>query len=123
MSRYRVLNRTKQTLVASQVELAESGWARMKGLLGRSAAEFPSGKGLWIAPAQGVHTIGMSFPIDVVYMDSCGRVIRLYHKLAPFRVAAVKLSARSVLELAAGTLLGSRTTIGDVLEITQVDEI
>ena len=122
MSRYSVFNRTKQTLLASEVELAGTGWARMKGLLGRSAAEVPPGKGLWIVPSQGVHTIGMSFPIDVVYLDSSGRVLRLYHELATFRLAAVKLKARSVLELAAGTLSRSHTAVGDVLEIRELSE-
>ncbi|HET9531675.1 MAG TPA: DUF192 domain-containing protein [Blastocatellia bacterium] len=120
MRKYQVLNRSKQTVLASNVELAETAWTRMKGLLGRKASEFDSGKGLWIVPSQGVHTIGMSFPIDVIYLDSERRVIRVYHRLAPFRIAAVKIKARSVIELPAGTLAETRTEPGDVLEITEL---
>jgi len=89
----------------------------MKGLLGQTAEDFPMGKGLWITPSQGVHTIGMKMPIDVAYLDSEYRVIHVCHRLAPFRIAALKLKARSVIELPAGTLAQTRTSVGDVLEI------
>jgi len=117
---YCVFNRTKNTVLASEVELVDTGWTRMKGLLGRKAQDFPSGKGLWIVPSQGVHTIGMSFPIDVVYLDSEYRVVHLYHALPPFRIASVKVKARSVIELPAGTLAQTQTYVGDVLEITAI---
>ncbi len=92
----------------------------MKGLLGRRSSDFPQGRGLWISPSQGVHTIGMAFPIDVVYLDSAGRVLKLYHSLAPFRIAALILRTRSVLELPPDTLAQTRTEVGDVLEIRSV---
>lgn len=104
-------------MIAAGVERAESPWERMKGLLGRSSGEFGTGRGLWISPSQGIHTIGMQFPIDVVYLDYAGRVIKAYHRLAPYRVAAVLLRARSVLELPAGTLELTGTEVGDFLEI------
>jgi uncharacterized membrane protein (UPF0127 family) len=92
----------------------------MKGLLGQKAEAFTSGKGLWITPSQGVHTIGMKFPIDVVYLDKGHRVIHLSHSLPPFRIAAIRLRARSVIELPAGTLAQTQTSVGDVLEISEI---
>jgi hypothetical protein len=62
----------------------------------------------------------MSFPIDVAYLDSCGRIVKLYHQLAPFRVAGLNLKTRSVLELPAGTLAHTRAEVGDTLEIQPV---
>jgi uncharacterized protein len=114
---YTVYNLARQTRVATEVDLASTWWARFKGLLGRSAAEFTNGKGLWIAPCRGIHTIGMSFPIDVAYLDSAGRVLRLYQSLAPFRLAAMSFRTRSVLEFPEGTLLRSGTRTGDQLLI------
>jgi uncharacterized protein len=113
---YWVFNCTRQTLVASELEVAETAWSRIKGLLGRSAEEFRPGQGLWIITSEGIHTIGMAFPIDVVYLDSKKRVIRTYHRLAPFRIAAVKLKAKSILELPAGALARSNTEVGDLLQ-------
>ncbi len=92
----------------------------MKGLIGRSEQNFPPGKGLWISPSQGVHTFGMAFPIDVLYLDSHGTVLRTYHQLAPFRIAALLPRARSILELPAGTLARTGTEVGDLLELQPV---
>ena len=114
--KHRVFNCTRQTLVVSELEVAETVWSRMRGLLGRRAEEFPSGRGLWITPSEGIHTMGMTFPIDVAYLDSEGRVIRTYHRLAPFRIAAIKFRARGILELPAGTLAQSHTEVGDLLQ-------
>ncbi len=91
-SHYRVLNRDKRTILASNMEVASTAWGRIRGLLGRSRIEFSPGKGLWITPSQGIHTIGMSFPIDVVYLDRFRRVLRTYHRLEPLRVAALSLA-------------------------------
>ena len=123
MRTYCVFNRSKDTVVAAEVELAETAWSRLKGLLGRSEKEFAPGKGLWIYPSQGVHTFGMSYPIDVIYLDSAERVIRVCHRLAPSRIGPLKLRARSVIELPAGTLAQSRTSAGDALEIRRVETV
>jgi len=120
--KYWAFNCTKQTLLASELELADTGWARMKGLLGRQSSEFQNGRGLWIVPCEGVHTIGMSFAIDVIYLDADYRVLRIYHSLAPFRIAAVKRKTSSVIELPAGTLVRTQTQIGDLLQISSVVE-
>ena len=120
MDRYSICNQTKQTVLGDDVEVAAGSWSRLKGLLGRPVNGFTSGKGLLIVPSQGVHTLGMSFPIDAAYMDRDGRVIHVCHRLAPFRIAALKLKSRSVLELPAGTLARTRTEVGDVLEIKRV---
>jgi uncharacterized membrane protein (UPF0127 family) len=123
VSRYGVYNLSRDVFIAAEIERAETAWKRMKGLLGRSALDFSEGKGLWLHPSQGIHTIGMAFPIDVAYLDAHGCILRLYRRLAPFRVAAVMFSARSVLELPAGTLLRTRTEVGDRLEIRSISEL
>jgi uncharacterized protein len=119
--RYSAYNATRKFPIAADIELANTFWKRLKGLLGRTANQFRSGKGLWISPCQGVHTIGMSFPIDVVYLDSAGYVIRVYRGLAPFRLTTPSFKTRSVLELPEGTLFHSETQQGDLLEIKLVN--
>jgi uncharacterized membrane protein (UPF0127 family) len=118
----RVYNKTRNAFIVSELEVAETAWNRMKGLLGRSARDFSVGKGLWLRPAQGIHTIGMVFPIDVAYLDAQGRVLRTYHQLSPFRVAAITLRTRCVLELPPGTLKRTGTEVGDLLEIRSATE-
>ncbi|HEY3127898.1 MAG TPA: DUF192 domain-containing protein [Acidobacteriota bacterium] len=108
-----VVNKTKNAVLASTAQLAKTPWTRIKGLIGCSAEQFPPGKALWIMPSQGIHTIGMSFPIDVIYLDRAGRVVYACHRLPPFRIAAFNWRARSVIELPAGTLKQSSTSVGD----------
>lgn len=122
MSRsYAVFNQAGHTLLASEVQRAEGMWPRIKGLIGRRAEDFRPGRGLWITPSEGIHTIGMKFPIDVIYLDAKRRVVRVYHGLKPWRVAAISFAARSVLELPAGTVAASKTKVGDVLEFEPID--
>ena len=118
---YSVINKTRGTCLASKTELVRSILKRMKGLIGRSADAFSQGTGLWIVPCNGIHTFGMRYPIDVAYLESKERVLRVYHRLAPFRLAALMLNAQSVLELPAGTLGETQTEVGDVLEIRSVE--
>lgn len=72
--------------------------------------------GLWIFPSNGIHTIGMRFPIDALYLDADCRVVRAYEGLKPWRIAAVSLRTQSVLELPAGTLGKCPTRVGDLMQ-------
>ena len=67
-SRGRALNRTRQTCLATALAVADTHWTRLRGLLGLSPNDFGNGRGLWIVPCRGVHTLGMGFAIDVVYL-------------------------------------------------------
>ncbi len=67
-----VLNCTRRQYLATRLAIADGHWSRLRGLMGRSPATFRSGDGLWILPCKGVHTMGMRFPIDVVYLTQTG---------------------------------------------------
>ncbi len=120
MTGFAAFNRTRRVLVAADVEVARTVWKRVRGLMGRAARDFPEGKGFWIVPSEGIHTLGMRFPIDVCYLDRNGQIVRAYHRLRPFRFAAVLWRAHSVLELPAGVLLRTSTEVGDTLEIKPI---
>jgi uncharacterized membrane protein (UPF0127 family) len=115
-----VLNKTRRVYLSSEAEVARSAYKRMKGLIGKPAREFTRGNALWIIPSNGIHTVGMGFPIDAAYLDSEGRVLKTYHRLSPFRIGAVRFRAKSVLELPAGTLAETHTEVGDVLEFRPI---
>jgi uncharacterized protein len=112
-SRLKVLNLTRQAVLGDSVEVADCGATRRKGLLGRSG--LPGGEGLWIVPCESVHTFGMKFPIDLVYLDRRKRVKKVRSDVPPWRMSAC-LSAHSVLELASGTINKTHTRPGDNLE-------
>src|SRR5438309_2423906 len=115
-----VRNRTRGAILASKVELADTPRARRTGLLQRDKLE--AGEGLWIYPTQAIHTFGMKFPIDVVFIDKQMRVRRVYQNLAPYRLTTLVWSAQSVLELPSGSLAGTKTEIGDELQFSLCEE-
>jgi uncharacterized membrane protein (UPF0127 family) len=110
-------NRTRNAYLATQLSVAGTHWSRLCGLMGKNAASFPSGNGLWIVPSRGVHTFAMRFPIDVLYLDADKLVVHVEQNLKPWRVAPVSLRTASVLELPGNTLKSSGTAIGDEIEI------
>jgi hypothetical protein len=112
-----VSNLTRKTVLASRMEVADSGAKRNKGLLGRESLS--PGEGLWIIPCEAVHTFWMQFPIDLVYLDSKKRIRKLRSDVRPWRLSAC-LSAHSVLELPSGTIQNTRTEAGDMLEFSTV---
>jgi uncharacterized protein len=89
---------------------------RLRGLLGRMRLR--SDEGLWLVPCQGIHTFGLLFPIDVVYLDAQLRVIHLIEHLGPFRISSIRRHAGSVLELPTRTIYSSNTQVGDELLIS-----
>jgi hypothetical protein len=112
----RAVNVEREFELAVSVERADTFWRRLRGLRGR--ARLAEGAALWIVPCRGIHTRGMRFPIDALFLDADGRVVDLEENLAPGRIAPVRWRSRSVLELPAGTLRRSRTRRGDRIDFT-----
>jgi len=115
----RVLNLTRGTVLASRLEVADSAARRNKGLMGRDG--LAAGGGLWIVPCESVHTFGMRFAIDLVYLDRKKRIKKLRKAVPAMRISAC-LSAHSVIELPAGAIAATETAMGDVLEFIELDE-
>ena len=86
-------------VVCERCEIPESSFGRMRGLLGRDALE--PGGGMLIDRAGSVHMFFMRFPIDVVFLSRDRTVVRVKHRLAPWRVAGARRAVAS-LELPAG---------------------
>lgn len=112
-----VYNKTRETFVATEATRADTYLRRLVGLLGKTKHWAHPGRGLWIVPSHGVHTIGMLFPIDLVFLDRNKLVVHVEEHVRPFRISKVCLKANSVLELPPHTVFRTGTRIGDRLEI------
>jgi len=110
-----VYNKTKETFLSFRVGVADSFLSRMIGLLGKRSLK-PDG-GVWIVPANSIHTVGMLFSFDLVMVDKNFRVVSLKEMVRPFRIVLPKLRAESAIELPAHTIFRSRTQVGDQLVI------
>ncbi len=112
-ARFRVVDVSRNTELASNVELADTSARRSKGLLGRSG--LGAGEGLWIVPCESVHTFGMRFAIDLVYLDRQNRIRKIRRNVVPWRMSAC-LTAHSVIELPSGAIQEQNVQRGDQIE-------
>jgi len=109
------VNSTSNQQLASNLVVADNFPRRMIGLLGRKS--LVSDEGLWIKPCMGVHTFGMRFPIDVVFLTRERCVLNVRKDVLPNRLSPVYLSAESILELPAGKVEATATKVGDYIKI------
>lgn len=112
-----VRNQTRNTVLASSADVANTGPSRRMGLLKQDHLD--PGQGLWIVPCEAVHSFGMKFTIDLVYLDRKKKVRKTRPLLVPWRMSACLL-AHSVLELPAGTISATGTQPGDQLVFENV---
>lgn len=119
--RFCVFNRTRESFLSLGVAVADTHLSRLKGLVGR--LRLKSDEGLWVVPSQGVHTLGVPFSVDLIYLDSDCRVIHLVESLGSFRIGPIRPSCASVLELPPRTIYSSQTRIGDQLVICSSEEM
>jgi len=117
-----VYNRSRDRFVATDVTVADTYLRRLIGLLGKTKRWARPGRGLWIVPSCGVHTIGMTFPIDVIFLDRNYQVVAVEEYLRPFRISSVYLKAYTALELSPHTIFRTGTRVGDRLDIIPIPE-
>jgi uncharacterized membrane protein (UPF0127 family) len=110
----RLVNQRNDHVVAETVFAAFDSASRRKGLLGRDG--LAAGTALIIAPTNAIHTWFMRFDIDVAFVAKDGRVVKVSHRLRPWRLFAA-LRAYAAIELPPGALAASDTAPGDTLAL------
>ncbi|NOX71510.1 MAG: DUF192 domain-containing protein [Candidatus Micrarchaeota archaeon] len=121
-----IRNKTKGTIIATDVEEAVSIASKAKGLMGRSAISdnyamlFDFGKD----KKEGFWMLFMKIPIDIVFIDSSMIVVDIKHSVKPitfnpqtWKIYHPKKPARYVIELKSGTAKHIDMSIGDTIEI------
>ncbi len=112
----RVVNRTRDAVLAERAELATSPWARFWGLMGRR--DLPSGAGLVLQPGGGIHTWFMRIPIDVVHVGKNDVVTHVLRAIEPWRFGPLFVGGKRAIELPAGA--AALTQPGDEIVIEPV---
>jgi uncharacterized membrane protein (UPF0127 family) len=108
------LTRSDGVVVCERCLVADTPFARMRGLLGKRG--LAPEEGVLLRPAGSVHTLFMRFAIDAVFLDRELRVVGVAERLRPWR-AAGRRGAKAVVELAAGEAARRGVRAGDVLEL------
>jgi uncharacterized protein len=84
-----------------EIIVARSPWSRLLGLALRRRP--PPGRALLIPRCRSVHTFGMCFALDLVWLDAEGRVLAIDREVGPWRVRSCR-GAAAVLELPSGRI-------------------
>ena len=112
---FTVVDTTTGRLLGQRIGLADGFVSRLVGLLGRPS--LGEGEGLWITPCDSIHTFFMRFPIDVVFVNKDGVVLRRLDAIPAWRATRIHSKATACLELPAGVLEAAGVMPGHRLEM------
>lgn len=115
----RIVNSSRQTIIASDVGVALSRRDRSRGLIGRDGMR--EEEALVIPRCRQVHTFGMRFAIDVLFVGRDGAVMRVCSDMPPRRISPIAWRGRLAIELPAGTAERTGTSAGDIVRILDRD--
>jgi uncharacterized protein len=110
-----IKNKTKNSIIAEKVTIADTPFKRAKGLLGKR--ELSKGECLIIKPCNSVHMFFMCFPIDALFIDKNNCVVGVVQNLLPYRLSPIFFKAAFVIEIPAGTIQTTKTEKNDLLLI------
>lgn len=113
----KVINSSNQKLIADNVKVADNFFSRLIGLLNRSC--LAENEGLWLVPCESIHSFGMKFNFDAVFLDKSGKVIALTRNIQPNKIVPSVKNTYSVLELASGTIEKAEINTGNILKFEQ----
>ncbi len=110
----RLINKSKGTVLAENLVVANNFKSRFIGLMGRN--QLPTGEGLLLTKCNSIHMCFMKFALDIVFIDSSKKVVHLIKGIPPWKVSGIVKSAKNTIELPVGTIELSKTEIGDFLD-------
>jgi uncharacterized protein len=111
-----VRNISKATVLGDRIIIANTDQLRKTGLLNHE--RLLPGEGIWLIPCSAVHTVGMQFPIDVLFLDRAGTVIQIEANARP-GIELLNSPGYAALELGAGRVAQTKTKVGDRLEFVK----
>ena len=109
-----IKNISQNKIILNNTHLAETFFARLKGLLGTRQLE--AGKGLIIRPCNSIHTVGMNYAIDVLFINKQDCIVKIESNLAAGKFSVCRDSSY-VVELPSGVVAATGTAVGDKLAI------
>ncbi|MBW2996809.1 DUF192 domain-containing protein [Candidatus Woesearchaeota archaeon] len=114
----KLMNKTKNKVIARNCKLCRSAWSKAKGLMftregsvKRNALVFEFGR----AMTQSLHMFFVFYPIDVLFLDEKRKVVEIKQDFKPFSIYTSKRKARYVVELPRSAVRRSKTGLGDVI--------
>ena len=113
---FRAINSTRGIVLVENDRVAASLWERAKGLLGQRT--LTRGSGLLLRGEQAIHSIGMRFAFDAIFLNKQNRVVRIENAMPPFRLTPFVFSSANVMEMPAGVAAETETRVGDQIDFS-----
>ena len=111
----RLINKTRRSSLGL-LRLADHLATRLLGLLITDPAK--DNRPLWLRPCSAVHTFGMRYALDLVFLDRGLKVVKIALNVRPFRICtSLRHGTYSVIEFFSGTWDPNQIAVGDELEI------
>lgn len=110
----KIVNKTKNTIIASKGELADKLLSRIIGLIGRKTIS--SDEGLVITGCRSIHSFFMRFPICAIFINKNGKVVKVLNNFKVNRISGYYYKADKVIELSPWRAKETNTEIGDIIE-------
>ena len=107
-----------QEIIAEKILLADDLSSRLIGLMFRKAPP-QDARGLLLQPCNSIHTFFMRYALDVVFLNSENKIIKIIRNLKPWRMTWIYFRASKTLELPAGHL-PQEISLGEFLEVEDV---
>lgn len=111
----KLYNSTKNMVLSNRLDVADTFFSRLKGLMGRPKLEADSA--MLITRCNSIHTCFMKFPIDVIFVDKNFRVKSIQKNIKPWRFTAPVIGSKSVIEFSAGVFSENQVEVGDILNV------
>ena len=108
----KITNVTKNKVIADNALEPKGFISQSIGLIG-AKKPYP----LILRTSLGIHTFGVRFPIDILVLDKGDSVVSVKESLAPFRIFVWNPKFSKVIELPAGTIKKTKTSVGDKLSV------
>ena len=109
-----IYNLTKKKCISKIPFFANSFLARGRGMIGRDFTEFDA---MVFNRCNAVHTLFMSIPLDLVFLNTDNKICKIAEAVRPWRLMIKSSEAYSVIELPAGAAEKTGTALGDVLDL------
>ncbi|HSX09804.1 MAG TPA: DUF192 domain-containing protein [Candidatus Saccharimonadales bacterium] len=111
-----VINQTQNTTLAENIIVPKTLIDQSLGLL-----KYKTPTAMILKSRFGIHTFGMSYPIDVLIVNKQNQVVTMNEHMKPNRIFLWNPTYETILELPAETIKKTRTKIGDALQFLKKD--